>query len=421
MSERAIRILIADDEAIIANGLAEHMPWASLGCRVAAVVYSGEALERAIREEAPDIVISDIVMPGRSGLDVAEALVAAYPALRVILISAWQDFDYAQRAVALGIRAYFVKPIDQEALFEQVRLLAEELRSEHRERDRVEQLEASMRRARPIISASLLFEIARSGPRARDHQDPHWRGELPAPRGVVLALSAARPDAPLYLAQRNFARSFERHGLSLIRGSADRVWPMISLYETEDGQAARRRILVAAHEAQRECEEQLGQAIRVAISPAFDDYEGLYRSYHEAIDRLALAAEDEDARVIDLLVATGPLSQGEALSLRRAIEAHFRRPDFSLQELADAVRVSPSHLSRLYKQRTGENFLELLTRRRVEEAQQLLSATTLPIAEVASRSGFEDPRYFSQVFRRLTGQSPSSWRSAQQRSEEAQD
>jgi len=91
------------------------------------------------------------------------------------------------------------------------------------------------------------------------------------------------------------------------------------------------------------------------------------------------------------------------------IQAHFRE-NLRLGQVPDSVYLSPFYFSRIFKQVTGYTFGEYVTRVRLEEAKRLLRETDLPIAEVARRVGYQNPGYFSGIFRRHLGISPSEYR-----------
>jgi two-component system response regulator YesN len=84
--------------------------------------------------------------------------------------------------------------------------------------------------------------------------------------------------------------------------------------------------------------------------------------------------------------------------------------DISLYSTAAHVGISPNHLSTLFAQETGENFIEHLTRVRIERAKLLLKTTAMKSADIAGETGFNDPQYFSSVFKKHTGFSPIEYR-----------
>lgn len=94
------------------------------------------------------------------------------------------------------------------------------------------------------------------------------------------------------------------------------------------------------------------------------------------------------------------------------IDENFRE-NFPMTVLAEQAGVSPQHLCRIFKQTMNMRPNEYLTRRRIKEAKQLLTDTRLTVAEVGERSGFPDTSYFSTVFKRYEGTSPSEYKKSE--------
>lgn len=96
---------------------------------------------------------------------------------------------------------------------------------------------------------------------------------------------------------------------------------------------------------------------------------------------------------------------------REYIEQHYANPDLSLNEVASNVNLSASHFSVVFSQETGRNFKECLTGIRINKAKELLRMTGLRSADIAYQVGYNDPHYFSSVFKKHTGLSPIEFRS----------
>ncbi len=91
------------------------------------------------------------------------------------------------------------------------------------------------------------------------------------------------------------------------------------------------------------------------------------------------------------------------------IEVNYKK-DISLDDVSRIVDISPYYFSKLFKEETGENFIEYLTRIRIEQAKQLLLNRDLSIKNVCSSTGYSDPNYFSRIFKKLVGVTPSEYR-----------
>ena len=83
--------------------------------------------------------------------------------------------------------------------------------------------------------------------------------------------------------------------------------------------------------------------------------------------------------------------------------------DISLDDVADYCHISKFHFSRIFKEETGETFMEFLIRTRMEKARELLEHTSLKNYEIAERVGFADPHYFGISFKKMTGQTPTEY------------
>jgi two-component system response regulator YesN len=93
------------------------------------------------------------------------------------------------------------------------------------------------------------------------------------------------------------------------------------------------------------------------------------------------------------------------------IERHYTNPDLTLNDVASQVNLSASHFSVVFSQETRQTFKEYLTEVRINKAKELLRMTALRSADIAYQVGYNDPHYFSSVFKKNTGFSPIEFRS----------
>ena len=109
--EQIFTVMIADDEAAIRSGLQEAIPWASYHARVAATAADGETALSYILSERPDLVVIDIKMPSPDGLEVIRRTREAGISTRFLILSGYDDFPLAQKAIRYGANGYFLKPL----------------------------------------------------------------------------------------------------------------------------------------------------------------------------------------------------------------------------------------------------------------------------------------------------------------------
>lgn len=115
-----IKLMIVDDEAGIRNGLKHYIDWSTWDIALVAEASSAdEALEKAAQHH-PDILISDICMPGMDGLSLCKALRQQFPSLRIVLLSGYDNVDYLRAALAIGVQEYLLKPAGAESIISSV-------------------------------------------------------------------------------------------------------------------------------------------------------------------------------------------------------------------------------------------------------------------------------------------------------------
>lgn len=125
------KVVIIDDEPIIVEGLTRLIPWEKYHCTVVACAYNGKEGLETIRREKPDILFSDIAMPGLDGLQIIAALKVEFPDMQISILTGYRDFDYCQQAVRLGVSRFLLKPSNMGELEEAVGAMAEVLNKKY--------------------------------------------------------------------------------------------------------------------------------------------------------------------------------------------------------------------------------------------------------------------------------------------------
>ncbi|MDD2971368.1 MAG: response regulator [Lachnospiraceae bacterium] len=121
MAESKIRLLVVEDEAVIRSGIKRHMSWEELGVDEVYTAENGREALEITREKDMDIIISDIRMPGMSGIELCEIFRKRWEKCQIIFISGFTDKEYFMSAIELGAVRYVEKPIDMEALSKAVK------------------------------------------------------------------------------------------------------------------------------------------------------------------------------------------------------------------------------------------------------------------------------------------------------------
>jgi len=154
-----LKVVIADDEARVCSLIQMLIDWDELGMELCGTAGNGlEALE-LVKTRRPDILITDIRMPGCHGLELIERAKRVSPQLEIVVISGYAHFEYAQSAIRHGVGDYLLKPINKQELMSTLRKLADRCRARTRLGSEVEQLRRSSREDQRQLHARLLQDL----------------------------------------------------------------------------------------------------------------------------------------------------------------------------------------------------------------------------------------------------------------------
>lgn len=104
------KVVLIDDESIIVEGLRQVVDWSAYNCQVVALAQDAASGAGVIRDHRPDILFTDIKMPGEDGLTMLAGLRGEFPRMQIAVLTGYRDFEYAQRAIRLGVSRFLLKP-----------------------------------------------------------------------------------------------------------------------------------------------------------------------------------------------------------------------------------------------------------------------------------------------------------------------
>lgn len=224
---------------------------------------------------------------------------------------------------------------------------------------------------------------------------------LVAPGEVVTYEPADTPPSDV----RGWGVFFQPHAL----GSADsgvrlswRAHPLLFPFTGEVG-ATTRRFRVPPQER---------PAWTDRFATMWDELHRRDDGAREAVHAHLLLLLVEVARVVGPLTAEAPIPRDPLLARVFAVIEDRYHEGISLSDVADAVHLTPGHLTTQVRRRTGRTVLDWITERRMTQARRLLTQTDLSVGEVGRRVGYRDPAYFTRTFRTKHGVTPSRWRRA---------
>ncbi|WP_027085965.1 response regulator transcription factor [Cohnella panacarvi] len=405
MAESLWKVIIADDEPIIREGLREAVDWAAHEMDVVAEAEDGEeALELALKHEA-HLMLVDLNMPIMNGISLIQEIKQRLPACRIVIVTGHDEFNYAQKAVRLGVDEYILKPANPTDLTEVVRRIKS-------------QLDRAKTQAKHIQLAS--NQIRKNIPLLRERFCNEWI-EASVSRQEVL-------EQLRFLELPDEAPSM----IGIIR------WPEVDLGQSVRSERERQLMLFAIENISEEIlspyplvvfRDPLGficlivwdteETARFAsIEKAVNLYLKLQVIVHaepveNGLDGVAQAFRKARSGVYKE-AAISPLVR----RARQHLRDHYDDPLLSLESTARTIGVSSVYLSRLFKQELETTFVALLTQIRIAKAVQLLNSTTRSIADIADAVGYESQHYFSTAFKKNVGVSPIRYRKGETFEEE---
>ncbi|QHT62433.1 response regulator [Paenibacillus lycopersici] len=196
-------LMIVEDELRLLNSLANNIPWEAHAVDVVALASDGNEALAVFERKQPDIVIMDIVMPEQDGLSLSRQILRRVPDTRIIILSGHDDFQYAQRAVEIGVFKYLLKPAGDEEILKAVTEAAESTRQLREARLRLEDLQTRWTLHLPRLREDFLRNWV-SGKLEEDEIERHVRQlSLDLETGCPYCAAVAEIDPPL----RSEARS----------------------------------------------------------------------------------------------------------------------------------------------------------------------------------------------------------------------
>jgi len=154
-----IQLLIVDDEAHVVDRLQSTIDWASIGIEQVFKAYSGKEALELLEQMSIDIVITDIQMPGISGLQLIAEINRRWAKTKCILLSGYSDFNYAKEAILQGSEDYLLKPVTEQALLATVSRVMEKLQKEWETVISTQRLTYTFKENLPLLRGNLLNDL----------------------------------------------------------------------------------------------------------------------------------------------------------------------------------------------------------------------------------------------------------------------
>ena len=153
------KVFLVDDEIVIREGIRTSFPWEQSGYVLVGEAPDGEIALPMIRDENPDILITDIRMPFMDGIKLCQEIKRSMPWIGVIILSGYDDFNYARQAITLGVKEYLLKPISASELKEALDRVWRQVREERNAHDSIENMRRRLASGNRFVREKLLSAL----------------------------------------------------------------------------------------------------------------------------------------------------------------------------------------------------------------------------------------------------------------------
>lgn len=407
------KVMLADDEPIMRKALQSLISWNSIDCEVVFVAENGKEVLNCLEKIYPDILITDIKMPGADGIEIAKYIWERKLPTRVILLTAYADFSYAQSAIRYDVVEYVTKT----GAFDELIRAVERCKVLLRERKLFSSEEKEVRIERffrGIYDGNIYHEIKSQYEslklRVTDYTVVFF--EFLADDGIERTKRIKLYDSLKNFFHLAFAEQ-EIHGMFYKKDMYGLV------LECPPGQEAAEICLKETCSKVMDMMDNFMELyVFVGISGIHRDIEELPDAFEEAqfaLNHSRLEKSEklnfymDDMKNERMPIVSFDAKQELVGRSLEYIEKHFQE-QMSVSDISRALGTSASYLSRIFKESTGETIIRTISNKRIEMAKAYLRETDYKVYEVADILGFENVTYFSRFFKKHTGISPKEYK-----------
>lgn len=412
-------MLVVDDDYLVRMGLRETVDWASRSIQIVADAANGrEALQKALFLR-PDIILTDVKMPVMDGLTLLKEVKGAGADCEIIILSGYEEFDYVREALHSGAFAYLLKPIDNQQLMETVSRAVEKLAERRRTTQYYERLSSELSSAKKQFLRDIFSgEIMSDGELARkisfynveflpgrcyaihisvDSLDEYIRGEK---KDEICEMKRDITDS----VTERLAKGGRASGICV--DMSDNTFVAIVNVKSEEDAVSFLRGKIK--ETAAGFSEKYGVSFSIGISDAVGEVGSLCAA-------CASARRAAENKMIYGINSISFIHDVETACYKREIQEALKyigqnyASDVTVEMVAKELYISAGYLMHLFKDELGKTFNECLTEHRINVAKELLATTKSKVYEVSCQVGYKDVKYFSQIFKKITGRTPSEY------------
>jgi two-component system response regulator YesN len=290
----AAGLLIADDEDIVRSAVRTIVARSQMDLGPIHEAASGEEAVSLARQKQPQIVLMDVKMPGLNGLEAARSIRAENPKTKVVMLTAYDEFDFSQEALRLGAVDYLLKPIRPGNLLEVLERIQNQIKIEEMQLMEQEQVTSRLREALPLVEAGLVYDLVHgtvSAKAAAERISAHLEREIASPvvfvididhfKSAVEGMDAEQFDQFCHLLNDIVRRVVPEPNRALI--GQVRPGVIVVILSTEGGLDSPERLKTIGHTMRYAIEAGAPITATVGIGNSYPDLGMMPVSYSEAM------------------------------------------------------------------------------------------------------------------------------------------
>lgn len=459
-----MKVMIVDDEPAHRFGLAQHVNWKALGYEQPVLAEDGEEALALAGQDMPEVLIADVCMPGMDGITLVKEMRRRVPELQVLIISGFEEFEFARGAVEAGAAAYILKPLKTDEVVGWMETFRDRILARHARRAEEETFRQKLRDSQQIARRRFLEELVRRQPEG-DARQSEGNALQSAGDALQSAGNVLQPASDALQSTAAEQATFEQrlvHQARQLDFSEGSKRLALVCFEREVGafvtSGSASPAALSSAEIENCVERILSQSIRATVETIItmgNDVLALLASPHHVMnsdtepeDVFATRSGDDLSSLLAIRLRGALQASGVAFSVRigvpamrwtelsaqyrtlrdnprsaepqsatvsRTVQDAMRHlssnlsDGITLDELAARVHMNPSYLSVLFKKETGETISDHVARLRIEQARALL-LDGRKIYDVARLVGYQNASFFSRQFQKAVGVSPVAFR-----------
>lgn len=381
------RILIIDDEPIVKIALRSILPWEKHGFSICGTASNGQEALSLIEKQQPDIIITDLKMPQMDGLELIRILKEQkYPG-EILVLSNYEDFDSVRNALTLGAADYLLKiKIQPDTLLACLNKTIEKMN----ERNQTALIE---NRAETAPISEILLHFFET-----DESLENFLQTYPVCSFMKEACSMCYITFEKFLSNEAFSISKTLIRDMILDAVQGILQPFILL--PNDYSA-----LLLLSQTEISSNNIILEQLLKKLYNRFT----LYQTFAPAMPYKENLSDYEEARIAYRLFssAEGCYKTDISKTLEYIDENYMHH--LTLSSIASHVNLSPSYLCRIFKAEVGTSITNYLNNLRIRQAASMIREKNIPLKEISTLVGIDDQLYFSRLFKKNMGMSPTEY------------